>query len=1346
MAAALLHPTSRYLPKAHGPVAATAGARPAVASWSQRVPGRLETISGSIYGFGVSGKIGRGGPPAIRGFRLQMLYVLHRLLCDEKVFAVELETIEDAVLLDHEGNHFEIIQVKAEGQPLGAAALRDSSLPRHMHTGTVLRLVSFSGFGQQLSMAAQGGNAAFGKVNTTLNKSEEYTQALLTQLVLTTVSESILLDEVCGMLQNTSAGFRPKLTLTLLCGWLAVAAESRRTVKRTEVFAQLQQATRLLKDAESWQTQWHQTIHPVAEESCDLDGVALRGEYHAGISARRSHILANGDTRRQAQIDRLDVLFTAARTCIIFGASGQGKTSLALRYLEERAPLGTRLSVTEVRSAEQAVAIARAIACYCDSLNTYVYVHIDATAYDCGFEDLLALLTQHPKIRLLATLRTEDWERHVTLQTRATVASLELKMEEAEALSIFEQLRERGNTRFPTFESAWQSFGGQGPLLEFTHLVTQHERLRTRLIAQANQLIAEFTDEEFTLLHTLVVATRFGGEVDLSALARSLQTHSATKIIKRLRDEYVVRQPTNSTISGLHFLRSQILTEILDRHALDSGAKARQAALLSISERDIEDYIVSSVLAGESDLNWQRELSSRQFTSWTGLGGVVKALVWFSLWRHVTLHHALLRTLTDTFGMFGTAMFTQSSWSDTDGLDSTVNLLQILRRSPAELSGYTDRLPKLIDFSVVEAWIRSLESLPSAPPVADELAWTSLAEFIFWVGTLRLEQIELRLDGNAIRELPLETALMCYSSFDAVGAFKNSTQREALRSDLGTRAKAELLLLELSYDEGEAFAVYVVTEPNVGALGPINKRSLRLVRLLYLLFPEATAVQVRAVGLIRLGDVRWDDSAKNIQRGTWETPWLSKWRSTLAFLATCEDRPADWNEAKDKMREDSQMLAAATKALQKLVVQVLQNSDCEEHLELMLRLINSIDTSATEPRAQLEASGRTGKLDYSSSFEKPESPYQIALQLRSKFISNHVGFLRAGTRALQAALQTTKGRFAQRIPLQEQRDWGLQAMMALSELWRQHEAYLSNRPAWIVDVGEGLEGISKEDLTAIWWVIAVQPNFRVKLAEQVLAYPHKQLNDWRRRYIKKLESQLRLKLAPAKIFVEEVANIGGKLLVEIDCEELACLDENVTLAIDFFREEIKGSNRSTKIAYGNVWNAVVLVQSLSGHIVHAQELEYSALCFGADSAFPQGFPFDLSKLVDRQERVVQALPVVVNFLAAFFEANLLLQQMFDVFQNVTQDVDVAVLDSYQSVIHEQLDKAVMPIHSTLDSLAHDELVNYAAVDAWLKAIANRDYENWQVLTVDAVEAATQLGRLHLYKLAKHSAQTAASPV
>jgi hypothetical protein len=113
--------------------------------------------------------------PALRGFRLQILYTLSRLIEPQTALSgqhIWPEGIEDLAILDADGSPREAVQVKGYGASLTLSDLK-ITLKRavkiaHDHPDCVIRFLSFGPFGPELTDAWAGEGSSRNRVATKL--------------------------------------------------------------------------------------------------------------------------------------------------------------------------------------------------------------------------------------------------------------------------------------------------------------------------------------------------------------------------------------------------------------------------------------------------------------------------------------------------------------------------------------------------------------------------------------------------------------------------------------------------------------------------------------------------------------------------------------------------------------------------------------------------------------------------------------------------------------------------------------------------------------------------------------------------------------------------------------------------------------------------------------------------------------------------------------------------------------------------------------------------------------------------------------------------------------------------
>jgi len=103
--------------------------------------------------------------------------------------------------------------------------------------------------------------------------------------------------------------------------------------------------------------------------------------------------------------------FERHRVLIVHGASGQGKSALAYRYLHDYVPDGWRFQVLTVTDRRHALSITRALIGHLNQFEAPVHVYLDVTFRDRDWPVLVQMLAEHPLARILVTIREEDWRR-----------------------------------------------------------------------------------------------------------------------------------------------------------------------------------------------------------------------------------------------------------------------------------------------------------------------------------------------------------------------------------------------------------------------------------------------------------------------------------------------------------------------------------------------------------------------------------------------------------------------------------------------------------------------------------------------------------------------------------------------------------------------------------------------------------------------------------------------------------------------------------------------------------------------------------------------------------------------
>src|SRR5262249_15761729 len=157
---------------------------------------------------------------------------------------------------------------------------------------------------------------------------------------LKTLNAETVESSVVRRLQDTLVGVDAHSAIELLQAWLFLAMETRQRLSFDDLQQRVLAVGRFINERSAHHLQWFRSILPLTSTPEGVDTARLRQEFYSGVSARFEHILSQLDVRRDAPLKAIDDAFQTCRLVVVHGASGQGKTALAYRYLRDFVPEG----------------------------------------------------------------------------------------------------------------------------------------------------------------------------------------------------------------------------------------------------------------------------------------------------------------------------------------------------------------------------------------------------------------------------------------------------------------------------------------------------------------------------------------------------------------------------------------------------------------------------------------------------------------------------------------------------------------------------------------------------------------------------------------------------------------------------------------------------------------------------------------------------------------------------------------------------------------------------------------------------------------------------------------------
>lgn len=852
-----------------------------------------------------------GARAALAGYRKQFLFTLHTILsCGG---TIQIEGREDLDRVDAEGSVIESVQVKAYGDALTLAVIQpfllrfaEQAVTRPDLRG---RLVSFGPLGPELDAAWAGAGHERTRVEAKLIAAGMDAAAarwLFDRVELEIVDEHAIELEVRAALGSLATGADVDASFDLLMLWMYASAERSLRVDRDVLRERLDRVGRHVAERSVSAREWFTNLVPIERVTTNTRD-NLEQEYREGVGARLEHIAAGLDVERPELMTRIDDAFSVKPIVILRGASGQGKTTLALRWLYQHLDAHVAVEIREIRDHQHARELSLAIASYVRVTGIAITLFHDTRPGDTAWTELLREVPSLSNARLLVTIREDDWRRVTTDIPSVRFEEIGLTLEEAEARGIHRRLAERqAIPHIHDFEDAWTRFEG-GPLLEFVYALTQTVTLRERLRGQLERL----ADDEATrpgllrLLRWTVIADAYGARLDARIAAQQLGLAEPGMVCARLEQEYLIRNE-GGRLAGLHAVRSKLLVEIFE--TMDEGftewVDQAVALLPALIERDREIFLLHAfALRAPMRARLLAALDGLISPTWEGVRAVLRALTWLGVAQYVQLNEKLIDEVQQKEGT-SWYIFLQ---------DDVVNLSAITRHSTVDIFGSlgAPAESRRADALAWQARLRGSEQVLALarawmerqvlpPPPGSVAEWSAAAESLFWAGHLGiavdLSEAWLMAFDRAYADLEVRTLADFHYGLWRLGRTIMLSERHA---SIVERFRHEYAILEIRDARPEITVEYLVQYENLQSEANLatflNAESVARCEILYRLFPDYEHWGARGIGHGFVGFAH-DDSSKLLGRAALPPMELVRLQGALYRLGDLRLRVQTWPE------------------------------------------------------------------------------------------------------------------------------------------------------------------------------------------------------------------------------------------------------------------------------------------------------------------------------------------------------------------------------------------------------------------------------------------------------------------
>lgn len=456
-----------------------------------------------------------------RGYRRQALYCLYRLfddsLPDDQV--LQPEGHEDLAIRDKNDVLIEVVQVKDYSSNLTASKFKPTFYRRitkycSPDSKVAVTIASFGKVGPELESALDNSKQTPKRAIETLTKervevdskgiktsvtgrTKKQAEEIFSHVTLEEVNETDLTNQLMKKLSKVIGAGDAARAFENLMWWLVTSAEKQERISRDKTIAKIDQIGKFLTHRAAYEHEWNISIKPVLiPDTKKLNKAKLESEYFEGGRVRVEHVACEFDVRREEELGRIHTSFEQQNVVVLRAASGQGKTTLAYRYLLDMAPSDFRFEVLRASDLQHARRMATAISGHTEAIDVPTLIYVDVRPGDSLWVEFVRELSAIDSVRVLVTIREEDWFRSRVTKDDFPFTEISLVFDEATASKVFRALSEIGKTTAShlNFDEAWGRLGHRKTMFEFVYLITQDKSLAGKIIAQIANLKDQVND------------------------------------------------------------------------------------------------------------------------------------------------------------------------------------------------------------------------------------------------------------------------------------------------------------------------------------------------------------------------------------------------------------------------------------------------------------------------------------------------------------------------------------------------------------------------------------------------------------------------------------------------------------------------------------------------------------------------------------------------------------------------------------------------------------------------------------------------------------------------------------
>jgi len=895
---------------------------------------------------GVFFKSEQGSKAAWKGFSSQTIYIANRLLFLDDDSDFFPERAED-LMLQKDGTVTELVQVKNLSSDLVLSDLfpqkEDSFFKRCLYykaynESLSVKIISFGIIGSELRGFADGLKESINSVKTKLLQYgylEDEVAWFISNLKIENADEVYLIsaiNEKLNSLIETMAA--PNIIFDVLTNYVSNLSRTGDCTSKEKWERFLQTIGIHLASLSGMAKQYGNTILPIYVYKQNKSCIDLKNEYLAGVNTLPQHIRANLDVPRVFWVEKIKEAFQDNQIVVIRGASGQGKSSLAYRFLMDKYVECDILCIEKLTDEQQTIDIRSALSGIAKNRSSSIVVYLDVTPYDTNWVWLCEKLTAQSEVQLLITIREEDFRRSPVDYSKHFFKEIELLFNKEEASELFLRYHDHD---FLSFSDAWTSFGETGPLMEFTYMLNQAETLKNRLTSQINQISQNetYADEWLNALTIISYAGKYSIPVNLKKLFLIVSCKQKRKMLKIFEKEYFLRETNNgNSVECLHALRASLLYDIICDDILFPELDVIVSVIKTINENALI-MIVAYIYNNGVDSSLINKLASFSYDSWVLYAGVLKALLWAEVFDYYQKNKKVIQegnafiNSSFTFVCMGDVtgyldhLDMETLWDSfiKDNPNAKVNMLQILDKLTSNK----------ISYQYVDIFIqKTIQDLPINKTLdANEL--TPAGYSLFWIAKR----------GYIISEKMCNLHVESLDNYDLLDNYLNylvgiqEQKWESLYNSIypylkkQIQSKYNLILFHEVNRELSVVSIFDIFREN-GRQQFGNNYTMEVLRAIRRLSSLKEKYNVEIIGHEVIEGITFPDMQKQIQKKNLPWIWITQLNEWLNKLNAYDNIPPTWDICIKNINDTRSKVILAINSLLKGLEHLYKKSNAQK--------------------------------------------------------------------------------------------------------------------------------------------------------------------------------------------------------------------------------------------------------------------------------------------------------------------------------------------------------------------------------------------------------------------------------